>query len=227
MSDQAFDLEPIFLRGLAGISWARHGFSHRAMGDLGVSREGFAREGIPQRLAKFLRDMGMDVSKAVLAHQVHGAQVATVQKEDSLPSMREGTDALICRRSGIPLVTFGADCPNVFFVDTVGRAIGLVHSGRLGTLARIVPQTIAAMQQAFETKPQNLLAVISPSIGPCCYPTDLWSLLHAQLAECGVGRVSHEKICTYCHADKFYSYRKSKDSCGRMAAVLMIAENRS
>ena len=223
MSEQMLDTKPVALSGLAGIPWLRHGFSHRAMGDMGVSPEGFARLGIPRRLEMFLRDLGMDASKAALAHQVHEARVAVIKAGDSAPSLRARADALICRGPGIPLVTFGADCPNVFLVDTAKRAIGLAHSGRLGTLARIVPQTAAAMRASFGTRFEDLVAAIGPSIGPCCYPTDLWALLAAQLAECGVGRVFHERICTHCHAGRFYSYRKSKDSCGRMAAVLMVA----
>lgn len=224
MTDQLLDSKPLLLGGLEEISWLRHGFTPRGMGDMGVSPETFARIGVPEHLGRYLRGLGMDASRAALAHQVHEAHIAAVGEADKAPSLRANTDALICRIPEIPLVTFGADCPNVFIVDTERRAIGLAHSGRLGTLAGIVPKTVEAMGSAFGTRPQDVLAAISPSIGPCCYPTDLWGMLAAQLAACGVARVAHEKICTYCHADRFYSYRKSKDSCGRMAAALMIAE---
>ena len=212
----------ISLPGLASISWIRHGFTTRAMGDLGVFPQKFAREGLPARLKNVLRDLGMDDSKAALAQQVHETQVCPVWLDDPAPSLRERTDALICNSPGIPLVTFGADCPNVFLVDLAKKAIGLAHSGRLGTLARIVPKTIAAMHREFGTQSKDLIAAISPSIGPCCYPTDLWGMLRSQLMETGVAEIFHERVCTCCNADKFYSYRKSKNSCGRMMGALMI-----
>ncbi len=207
---------------LSAIPWLAHGFSTRAMGDLGTSRERFLQHGIPARLTCTLDSLGMNASKATLAQQVHQDHVVVVRVADPAPSMREGTDALITRDVGLPLITYGADCPNVFFVDTGKKAIGLAHSGRLGTLARIAPKTIAAMQQEFGTQPGNLLVVISPSIGKCCYPTDLWGMLETQLQESGVSRVFNPRVCTYCNAEIFYSYRKSKDSCGRMMAALML-----
>ncbi len=213
--------KPLVLNGLADIPWIRHGFTHKAMGDLGISPEQFRIRGPNKVIEAILAQLGMDSAKAAFAHQVHSDRVGVVRAGDSAPRFFDQTDALICQTTGIPLVTFGADCPNVFLVDKAQWAIGLVHSGRLGTLAQIVPKTIAAMAKEFGSRSADIFAVISPSIGPCCYPTDLWGMLHAQLSQCGVKEIFNEKICTACHSDQFYSYRKSKDSCGRMLAVLM------
>ena len=214
----------IVLDGFALIPWIRHGFTHKVMGDMGISPETFAEGGLPGRLQEALRDLGMEPSRAVLAHQVHGDNVGVVRAGEKTPGLRAQTDALVCQTPGMSLVTFGADCPNVFLVDTATKAIGLAHSGRLGTLARIVPKTIAAMAEQFGCKPQEMVAAISPSIGPCCYPTDLWSMLAAQLSQCGVGEIHNAALCTACNEAAFYSYRKTKDTCGRMFGALMIAE---
>ncbi len=164
--------------------------------------------------------MGIEDGRCALAHQVHGDTVAEIGASEALPFMQENTDALICREPGIALVTFGADCPNVFLVEEKQRIVGLAHSGRLGTLAGIVPKTIRAMSR-LGAETAAVTACISPSIGSCCYPTDLWGMLEEQLRRCGVSRVFNPRACTRCRNEKFFSYRASKDS-SRMMGVLRM-----
>jgi hypothetical protein len=51
----------------------------------------------------------------------------------------------------------------------VHRAIGSSHSGWRGTVARIGAATVDAMGRAYNTRPEDLLAVIGPSICQSCY----------------------------------------------------------
>jgi YfiH family protein len=72
----------------------------------------------------------------------------------------------------IPGVFLGiqtADCVPVLVADVRRRAVAAFHAGWRGTLARIVERGIGTMRLCYGSRPQDLLAVVGPSIGPCCY----------------------------------------------------------
>jgi copper oxidase (laccase) domain-containing protein len=154
--------------------------------------------------------------------QIHGSGVALVDRGGARFGERPGADALVTREPGACLVAFGADCPVVYIADPRNRAIGLVHSGRRGTESRVVTACLAEMERAFGTSPGDCLAAVSPSIGPCCYPVDLWSLIEGELRGLGVARMENPRLCTACDPGLFFSYRRQKGRCGRMAGALMI-----
>ena len=85
--------------------------------------------------------------------------------ESSIPD----TDALITNEPGLPLMLFFADCTQIMIADPVNRAIGVAHGGWKGTLGGIAVITIEAMAREYGSRPENLLASVGPSIGPCCY----------------------------------------------------------
>jgi YfiH family protein len=62
-----------------------------------------------------------------------------------------------------------ADCVPVLIADTRARAVGAFHAGWRGTVARIVEQGVATMGREFGSKPEDLIAAVGPSIGPCCF----------------------------------------------------------
>ncbi|MFZ5592146.1 MAG: peptidoglycan editing factor PgeF, partial [Bacillota bacterium] len=79
------------------------------------------------------------------------------------------TDALVTGRPGLVLASFYADCVPVFLLDPQRRAAGLAHAGWQGTRRKIAARAVQVMQSALGCRPQDILAVIGPSIGPCCY----------------------------------------------------------
>lgn len=78
-------------------------------------------------------------------------------------------DAVITRRSGLLLAVQVADCLPVLIVDKAKRILAAVHAGWRGLLAGVVPKTLEAMQSRYASDPRHCLAVVGPSIGPCCY----------------------------------------------------------
>ncbi|MEI6633589.1 MAG: polyphenol oxidase family protein, partial [Chlamydiota bacterium] len=156
--------------------------------------------------------------------QVHGKGVALVDGRDGAFAEKPNADALVTREAGVCLVAFGADCPIVFIADTRTGAIGLVHSGRKGTEARVATACLRKMGDAFGTSPADCLCAVSPSIGPCCYPVDLWARIEEELRSLGAARVENPRLCTACHPDLFFSYRREKGRCGRMLGALMITQ---
>ena len=110
----------------------------------------------------------------VTTYQTHTANVRRVTEDDrgkGVCKLRDyvDVDGLITNLKDVILVTFHADCPPVYFVDPVNKAIGLSHSGWKGTVSRIGTKTVLAMVQEFGTNPKDLLCAIGPSICADCY----------------------------------------------------------
>ncbi len=155
----------------------------------GVSRGRFAQcnlglavgdepAAVVENRRRALSALGLELSSAVAAQQVHGDRVARVgraeagrgalARETAIP----GVDALITDETGLTLIIGCADCVPVYLVDPDRPAIGLAHAGWRGTVGKIATQTVRAMTGAFGSRPDRLLAAIGPSIGPCCYEVD-------------------------------------------------------
>ena len=111
----------------------------------------------------------------VCARQVHGGDVAIVQKEDwgkgseDYESALDAVDGMITDAPAIFLMVLVADCPGVVFYDPKRKAVGVAHAGWRSTLAGISRNVVAKMKESFKCKPEDILCGISPSIGPCCY----------------------------------------------------------
>ena len=119
--------------------------------------------------------LGMNYKSVVSAKQVHKDNITIINKEDkgrgalNYGKSISGSDALITNIPNLPLLMCYADCVPVLILDPVKKAIGLVHAGRNGTLLKISLKTLLKMKETFGTQPNSCLAVIFPSIGPCCY----------------------------------------------------------
>lgn len=146
------------------------------------------------------------------AEQTHGNGVALVTQPGNFPAV----DALITTVPDLPLLIRCADCAPVFLVAP--HAIGLIHSGKKGTLANVVGAAVAAMP----ARPADILAFIGPSIGPCHYDMDIWTPIEQQLRAAGVNDVHNPRRCTACHLDRYFSYRAEKGHTGRMFALLAL-----
>ena len=167
-----------------------------------------------------LTALGFSSGRFASAEQTHGTGVAVVFEPtgERLPMV----DAIATSAKNLPLVIRCADCAAVFLVDRRTPAVALVHSGKKGTLAGIVENTLTTMIQRFGTDPRQCLAFISPSIGPCHYEMDIWNGIEGQLREAGVRDIHNPRVCTACHLDRYYSYRAEKGQTGRMIAVLAL-----
>lgn len=218
--DTTIHEEHILFESLQGIEWLRHCFTTRNFVDSCVPRERRRIE-----MCRRLRDERFPDARAMVwGEQVHGTGVATIGGAQAGGMIEmPGADALICGEPGICLIAYGADCPIVYIVDIKNNVIALVHSGREGSEKRIVTACVEKMAREFGTAPADCAAVISPSIGPCCYPLDLWQGIERELRLLGVDNVTNPGLCTACNPQRFFSYRREKGRCGRMLAAMMIA----
>ncbi|WP_419726750.1 peptidoglycan editing factor PgeF [Terrisporobacter petrolearius] len=99
--------------------------------------------------------------------QVHSSIVNKIDK-NNIGQKIDG-DALITNVTKVPLLILTADCVPVVIVDPVNKAIGLAHAGWRGTYDNISEKTIKEMSKNYNSNPKDLICVIGPSIGPCCY----------------------------------------------------------
>ncbi len=166
---------------LSKISFIKHGFSTRlggvSEGHLSSMNLDFSKEERSNVLKNFqlISDsIGLNHEELVFSHQVHKTNIHLVTNKDkgkgiSKPRDYSEVDGLITNVPGIPLVTFYADCVPLYFVDTKNKAIGLSHSGWRGTVGKIGEKTVVAMKEKFKSSPENIIALIGPSICKDCY----------------------------------------------------------
>ena len=182
-------------------------------------------------------------SRLVSARQVHGSQVHIVKENPGKDLEVEGFDALVTNVAGLGLMIQQADCQAVMLFDPEKKAVGIAHVGWRGSVADIIAETVFAMNQAYAAEPVDLIAAISPSLGPCCaefvnYRSELpaalhgyqvrpnyfdfWAISRDQLRAAGVRpeNIHAAEICTCCNPD-YFSYRRDRET-GRFASVIGI-----
>jgi polyphenol oxidase len=183
----------------------------------------------------------------VFVNQVHGDGILVFSENSHHTSWGRGNrplvgDAMVTDIPGKNLVIQVADCQPVLLHDPVRKVVANVHSGWKGSIQNIIGKTINVMCKIFFSDPQDIIACIGPSLGPCCgefinyreeiprhfwkYMDDnrhfnFWAVSADQLRDAGVcsHRVAVSGICTVCCSDRFFSFRTEKTT-GRFAAVI-------
>lgn len=170
--------------------------------------------------------------------QVHGDRVVLV---DETSPADQPADAMISTSPGLGLLIQQADCQAVLLYDPGNRVVANIHVGWRGQVAELIGKTVAIMEDECGCRPEQLLAAISPSLGPCCaqfvnyeqeFPGhfhdlqvkplyfDLWRLSGRQLEACGIrpDSIAQASVCTCCNRN-YFSYRRSKVT-GRCGSVI-------
>ncbi len=156
----------------------------------------------------------------VTAEQIHNTGIAMVTAASPSPII--GADGLITTSRGITLGISVADCAPVWLVARDGSAGGLLHSGKKGTELGIVPKGIRSLCSLANLSPPDLILLIGPCIRPPCYEVDFAAEIRRQAHEAGVTSIHDERICTACHPERYYSYRRELGLTGRMLATLTL-----
>lgn len=99
--------------------------------------------------------------------QIHSSIVNKIDEKNI--GQRIDGDALITNVKEVPLLILTADCVPVVIIDPKNKAIGVAHAGWRGTYDKICKNTIDEMIKSYSSNPEDLICVIGPSIGPCCY----------------------------------------------------------
>ena len=184
--------------------------------------------------------LGIDI--LISAVQVHGDKVLSIKETPRQDREIAGYDAIVTDRP-IGIMIQQADCQAVPLFDRTRKVIGLAHSGWRGSVADIIGKTVKVMHTEFGSDPRNIIAAISPALGPCCaefvnYRQELPAWMHEyesrenhfdfrrisrfQLLQAGIPAENIEisSICTRCNQD-YFSYRREKVT-GRFATVIAL-----
>ncbi|WP_299978840.1 peptidoglycan editing factor PgeF [Desulfobacula sp.] len=194
----------------------------------------------------------MNMNPFVFLNQVHGSDIKVLKKDDNdLPeNFQPGketytADSIVTDMKEVFLVIWIADCQAVMLYDPEKKVIANVHSGWRGSVKNIIGKCVDKMILEFGCQPGNIMAGISPSLGPCCsefinYKDEIpetlwkykikgkdyfnfWEMSEAQLMDKGVKKehIENMEICTKCNTDVFYSFREEKTT-GRFACVISM-----
>lgn len=118
-------------------------------------------------ISKVCKEQNFNIDNLTSNIQIHSDIVNKVSASN-ICDKHEG-DALITNIKKVPLLVFTADCVPIAIIDKKNKAIGAVHAGWRGTYEKIAQKTIDEMSKNYNTNPDDIVCVIGPSIGPCCY----------------------------------------------------------
>lgn len=186
----------ITFNSFADIEWLNCGFSTRYGGVSGGCyssmnmsfMRGDDAKSVMENIRLFSGSAGFKPENIVMPHQCHSVNVEIVGKKDcgrgvrlsllksenqsllnDIPGTLEEVDGQITNEKDVVLYVLGADCVPVFIVDTGKRVISAVHAGWKGTVNDIAGAAIEKMKEEFGTEPEDIKAVIGPSICQDCY----------------------------------------------------------
>ena len=201
--------------------------------------------------------IGVDFDKMVLSNQIHDNKIRVVQPADAGKGLVTesdiiGFDGLSTNYSGIPLVTFYADCVPVLMFDPVKKAITAVHSGWKSTVKNISYQALMLMKDTYGSNFKDIQVAIGPSICKDCfevdydvyncfldkfnwckkytdyragkYHIDLQRIIKQVMVDAGVSEsnIVISDVCTKCNNDVFFSYRGDNGKTGSLSAIMML-----
>jgi polyphenol oxidase len=205
----------------------------------------------PDDLARARRAVGAATSTDPrawhLMHQVHGADVAVVDRTTPVGLELRDVDGAVTALADRPLVVQVADCVPVLIAGP--RAVAVAHAGRAGVAAGVVAATVKAAADLGDD-PATLRVVVGPAIGGCCYEVplalrdevgaatpaavatttwgtpalDLPAAVEAQLAAAGVRDVRRVGGCTRCDPeDRWFSHRRDPTTGRQIGLVVRRA----
>ena len=179
--------------------------------------------------------------------QTHTSNIE-IAKEDIISYL--DTDALILTDKNLGIFLNFADCTPVILYDEKQNIGAIAHAGWRGTAENISSKTVQKMITDFNSKAENIVALIGPAIGFCCYSVgeevyqklsktvshfeglyeiregnifiDLKNINKRQLEEIGVQKIDVCPYCTVHNNDLFFSYRNENATPYRHSAVLKL-----
>jgi YfiH family protein len=174
---------------------------------------------------------------------MHGAEVAWADH----PERYSGVDALMTDRPGLALLVRVADCVPIVLAAPDDRLVGVVHAGRVGLVAGVVPAAVDALRtraagrvqawlgpracgRCYEL-PATMAADVAEAV-PEARSTTSWGTpaadigagVTAQLTAAGVE--VHDVGADACtiEDERFFSHRREGVEAGRFGAIAVLGD---
>jgi YfiH family protein len=223
---------------------AQAAFTGRADGTLSTVRAQTRAEGVRAR-ERLCERLGLCWLCA--GPQVHGTEVQVVRAHERAGGepLAVPADGRATALGGIGVTVLTADCLPVLI--GCKDAVAAVHAGWRGLAAGVLEQGVRALRAlarapgaACAHGPGEIVAVIGPGAGPCCYEVgpevhaafggahriagtlDLPALARERLLRAGVDRVEQVQVCTICD-ERFFSHRREGAAAGRQAGIAWLS----
>jgi YfiH family protein len=177
-------------------------------------------------------------SEPVWLEQIHSNRAVQAVATEGL----QQADASYTAESGVVCTVLTADCLPLLVCTVDGSQVAAIHAGWRGLLAGVIGNTLTAM------KSTDVLVWLGPAIGPDCFEVgaevrdaflgrssafttafkqqsndkwlaDIYRLARVDLAQLGIDKVYGGGFCTVTEHERFYSYRRDKET-GRMATLI-------
>lgn len=193
--------------------------------DLALFGEASPARAVLGRWEGLLRGVGF--TRAVHAHQVHGAAVRFHRRDAPGLLVAEPCDGHATADTDVLMAVTTADCVPVSVVDPRRRAAAIVHAGWRGTAVGILERGVAVLAERCASAASDLHVHLGPSICGRCYevgpevfealglprpegpePVDLRAVLGERAVAAGVEscNVTVSGHCTRC-GEGFFSHR--------------------
>lgn len=228
----------------------RHGFTTRLGG---VSSGRFASCNVgrtwgddprcaDENLRLVAADAGFAVERLCQVIQIHSPIVVCL----NAPERRQQEADGMASADDLCLGVLSADCVSILIADGQGR-VAAVHAGWRGTVAGVAGAAVRALRE-LGARPEQLRAVLGPSIGPCCFEVqadvaaaftavcapsvqqrggrtfvDLWRTSRELLLQAGLSaeHIDAAPPCTHCDPQRFYSYRRDGAGIGQHLSFIL------
>jgi YfiH family protein len=126
----------------------------------------------PARMRLF-SELGLEPSRIRSLQLRHTRNVIFQGNGEAVADLRQKADAMggadglvVAEPESIPALTV-ADCMPIWLFDPKKEVFGLLHSGWRGT--GILKAAVLGMISRFGSAPDDISAILGPSIGACCY----------------------------------------------------------
>jgi YfiH family protein len=114
------------------------------------------------------REIQVGCDRVLLLRQVHGANVAIVNRGEYTSGPRPEADAAVTNDFSVALAVRVADCAPILIGDRRQRVVAAAHAGWRGTVQRVAESAVNTMREQFGSRPDDLVAAIGPCLSVCC-----------------------------------------------------------
>ncbi|XP_056411367.1 purine nucleoside phosphorylase LACC1-like [Hyla sarda] len=201
---------------------------------------------VSENLRRLSMAVGFNHKNFHLVKAAHASDVWIMGKNEP-----DSYDGIVTNQKGVTVAAPGADCIPMLFSDPVNKAFGAAHSGWKGTLLGISMATVNAMISEYGSDVKDILVVLGPSVGPCCFTltreeakafydidqqcvrqlessnpnVDIRKATRILLERGGILPTNIEDklaLCTSCNQDLFFSHTRDGENFGTQIGFIAV-----
>nr|XP_054952659.1 purine nucleoside phosphorylase LACC1 isoform X2 [Pan paniscus]XP_054952660.1 purine nucleoside phosphorylase LACC1 isoform X2 [Pan paniscus]XP_054952661.1 purine nucleoside phosphorylase LACC1 isoform X2 [Pan paniscus]XP_054952662.1 purine nucleoside phosphorylase LACC1 isoform X2 [Pan paniscus] len=119
---------------------------------------------VQENLRRLANAAGFNVEKFYRIKTHHSNDIWIMGRKEP-----DSYDGITTNQRGVTIAALGADCIPIVFADPVKKACGVAHAGWKGTLLGVAMATVNAMIAEYGCSLEDIVVVLGPSVGPCCF----------------------------------------------------------